>query len=237
MFWLHRVERVLYTLQLLPHHTKSIVSSIKGKAEKGVHILKRLLQKAVDSKSDPYLAILAYRTSPLECGLSPEEMLMNRKLQMTLPHYAEPSHNANLDQKLKQLKLKQNSYYDRSSKCLESLARNDVVRIEVPRKEIPGAVLRTADTPRSSVVETERGLLWRNRLHLWPTETVTNLADFQNPRKTSCKKRKKKKFWFGVKSKQKDVFKLNFRIVYTAKKRKETNLISKYSSSEIALLS
>ena len=54
-----------------------------GQAEKGVHILKQLLKKAADSDSDPYLALLSYRASPLQCGLSPAELLMKRKLQTT----------------------------------------------------------------------------------------------------------------------------------------------------------
>ncbi|KAL7856584.1 hypothetical protein SRHO_G00154830 [Serrasalmus rhombeus] len=56
-----------------------------GKAEKGVYILKQLLKKASDSNPDPYLALLSYRASPLECGLFPAEPLMKRKLRTTLP--------------------------------------------------------------------------------------------------------------------------------------------------------
>ena len=34
---------------------------------------------------DPYLALLAYRSTPLQCGYSPSELLMSRKLQNTIP--------------------------------------------------------------------------------------------------------------------------------------------------------
>lgn len=61
-----------------------------GKAEKGVHILKQLLKKAADRDSDPYLALLSYRASPVEYGLSPAELLMNRKLHVKLRQ----AHNA-----------------------------------------------------------------------------------------------------------------------------------------------
>lgn len=56
-----------------------------GLAEKGVQIMKRLLKKAAETGEDPYLAVLNYRASPLENGLSLAEMLMNRKLRTKLP--------------------------------------------------------------------------------------------------------------------------------------------------------
>ncbi|RXN30291.1 retrotransposon-like family member retr-1 [Labeo rohita] len=93
-----------------------------GKAEKGVHILKQLLKKAADSKSDPYLALLNYRTSPLECGMAPAEIL-----RTTLPSCAKRKGNVKMKQKLKQLKDRQKFYYDRATKHLQPLVRNDVV--------------------------------------------------------------------------------------------------------------
>ncbi len=36
-------------------------------------------------EKDPYLALLAYRTTPLKNGYSPAELLMNRKLRTTVP--------------------------------------------------------------------------------------------------------------------------------------------------------
>ena len=48
-----------------------------GKAKKGVYIVKQLLKKAQDNNSDPCLALLSYRASPLEHGLSPAEILMD----------------------------------------------------------------------------------------------------------------------------------------------------------------
>ena len=50
-------------------------------AERAVQTVKRLLEKC----EDPYLSMLEYRTTPLEFGLSPGELLMNRKLTSIVP--------------------------------------------------------------------------------------------------------------------------------------------------------
>ena len=52
-----------------------------GTAERAVKIVKQLLKK----NQDPYLAMLAYRSTPLENGYSPAELLMGQKIHTTLP--------------------------------------------------------------------------------------------------------------------------------------------------------
>ena len=55
-----------------------------GQAEKGVGIIKQLLNRAKERQEDPYLAMLAYRKAPRELGASPAELLMNRNLRSQL---------------------------------------------------------------------------------------------------------------------------------------------------------
>ncbi len=52
-----------------------------GEAERAVGTIKRLISKS----KDPYLALLAYQSTPLEMGYSPAELLMNRILRSTVP--------------------------------------------------------------------------------------------------------------------------------------------------------
>ena len=52
-----------------------------GEAERAVGTIKRLLNK----EEDPYMALLAYRTTPLQNGYSPSELLMSRRLLSTVP--------------------------------------------------------------------------------------------------------------------------------------------------------
>uniref|UniRef100_A0A8D0C7Y7 Gypsy retrotransposon integrase-like protein 1 n=1 Tax=Scleropages formosus TaxID=113540 RepID=A0A8D0C7Y7_SCLFO len=101
-----------------------------GKAEKGVHIVKQLLKKASESKSDPYLALLSYRASPLEHGASPAELLMGRKIRTTLPYRGDIKQDVIKDIAMKQkaLQKRQKTNYDKNTKRLEPLSEHDVVR-------------------------------------------------------------------------------------------------------------
>ena len=52
-----------------------------GEAERGVKTVKSLLEKS----TDPYLALLSYRSTPLRNGYSPAELLMGRQLRTNVP--------------------------------------------------------------------------------------------------------------------------------------------------------
>ena len=57
---------------------------INGKVERTVQTVKAMLKKSVD----PYGALLTYRTTSLECGYSPAQLLMGRQLSTSIPMLA-----------------------------------------------------------------------------------------------------------------------------------------------------
>ncbi|KAI7810790.1 hypothetical protein IRJ41_006595 [Triplophysa rosa] len=135
-----------------------------GKAEKGVHIVKQLLKKAVSSKGDPYLALLNYRASPLEHGMSPAEILMGRKLRTTLPYVTKKNKNRAWRKKQMCLKQRQKANYDKTSRSLRPLATKDTVRPENNNTWNKRATVLEEVNPRSYTVKTEDGqILRRNR--------------------------------------------------------------------------
>ena len=58
-----------------------------GEAECAVKTVKALMKKCDDRNEDHYLALMAYRVTPLECGYSPAELLMSRMLRTNVPTF------------------------------------------------------------------------------------------------------------------------------------------------------
>ncbi|UYV67706.1 K02A2.6-like, partial [Cordylochernes scorpioides] len=153
-----------------------------GMAEAGVKIAKLILKK----NQDPSLGLLEYRSTPLENGYSPAELLMGRKLRTTLPIAPE-----NLNPKLvdsQTLKRKEGrrrkdmkSRYDRrcGAMDMEELSEGDTVWIT--DMQTWGIVKQKASTPRSYMVDTPVGTLRRNRFHLRKGVTVQYPADPSTP--------------------------------------------------------
>ena len=93
-----------------PHFPQS-----NGMAERSVKTVKSQLDKA----SDPYMAVLSYRATPLPwCNLSPAELLMGRRLKTDIPQpkaafIPEWTHLRGFREKDKEWKEKQKSAYDK----------------------------------------------------------------------------------------------------------------------------
>ena len=144
-----------------PYHPQS-----NGLAEKAVHIAKNILKKEPDNAE---MGLLIYRSTPLDNGLSPAEMLMGRKLRSNLPISESQLdvHNSSQVQTFKtSQRVIQKEYYDRTVKPLPDLSKGDNVRLQDTNRQkwsLPGTVVEKV-APRSYVVKTDSGSrLRRNR--------------------------------------------------------------------------
>jgi transposase InsO family protein len=138
-----------------------------SEAERAVQTIENLLKKA----KDPYLALLAYRTTPLENGSSPAELLMGRRLRNTLPMIPSqldplPPPSPQLRQKEEEMRMRAKINYDshHGARPLPQLQPEDSVYI--PNMKTPGTVVQQRDEPRSYNVSTPSGILRRNRRQL-----------------------------------------------------------------------
>ena len=104
-----------------------------GEVERAVKTVKSLLRKS----TDPYLALMAYRSTPLENGYSPSELLFGRKIRTTVPVL--PSNllpcwpqMSQLRQKDNDIKEKQKHYFDQHHrvKQLPELSQGQTVWIQ-----------------------------------------------------------------------------------------------------------
>ena len=138
-----------------------------GEIERSVKTVKSLLKKS----QDLYIALMAYRASPLENGYSPAELLFGRKIQTTLPLISESlvptwPYIVTVREREENIKKRQKNNYDvrRGVKTLQHLEPGDKVWIP-DRKEL-GMIEKKLNMPRSYIVETQTGTVRRNRRHL-----------------------------------------------------------------------
>ena len=130
-----------------------------GEAERAVGTIKNLLKK----KDDPYLALLAYRATPLETGYSPAELLMSRMLRTTVPSTRKQRaprvpDRASIRAKDQQLKTRQKRNFDshHGVRELSPLSPGDTVWM--PDRNSEAQVSSEADH-RSYEVASEDGTL------------------------------------------------------------------------------
>ncbi|XP_077394993.1 visual pigment-like receptor peropsin isoform X1 [Festucalex cinctus] len=159
-----------------------------GEAERAIQTVKKLWSKA----SDKHLALLDYRTTPLQLvGLSPAQMLMGRRPRNKLPTaraLLEPMAYDALRVKrlLDKSKSTQKFYYDRkrAANTRIALQPGDEVRMAPypgsPRWS-PGVILRSHTAPRSYVVESGGKQFRRTSQHLRTSTPIANRS-----RRTIC---------------------------------------------------
>ncbi|XP_053402903.1 uncharacterized protein K02A2.6-like [Mercenaria mercenaria] len=154
------------------HRTSSpTYSQSNGLAEKFVSICKNLLTKSTQAGTDPYIALLEYRNTPLACGKTPAQLLMSRQLRSILPvmdSNLEPRipDKSSVRNKMQNIKNRSKFYYDRSARPMKSLEKGEGIRIRQGKTWQPAVVSKQVND-RSYIVRTEDGGMYRrNRRHL-----------------------------------------------------------------------
>jgi len=142
-----------------------------AEAERAVRTVKGLLRKSVASGEDFLLALLSYRTSPLNCGNSPGQLLMGRQLRSPLPllpSCLEPKWPDLQDVKRSDAsyKSKMKKNYDRRHKShtLPRLSPGDEVFVKDLNDRCE--VISEGDVPRSYRLNHNGREIRRNRRHM-----------------------------------------------------------------------
>ena len=141
-----------------------------GEAERAVRTMNGLLKR----NDDQHIALMVYRSTPLQNGLSPAEMLMGRRLRTQLPILPialkpRGSHGESLERKegLRRSDQQQNFNLRDKARNLPKLQIGDPVWIRDQNRQ--GQVVSRIPEPRSYLVRTDLGTVRRNRRALVPT--------------------------------------------------------------------
>lgn len=152
-----------------PHYPQA-----NGEAERAVQTAKKILKQ-----SDPFAALLSYRSTPLQAtGASPAQLIMGRQIRTPIPTLESNLQPAWPDlHKVKQADAKAKASYRRNFnkrhnvKDLPELSPGTTVALKLDSEQgwrKCGKVLKMCETPRSYLIQTETGVLRRNRHHLMP---------------------------------------------------------------------
>jgi len=147
-----------------PNYAKS-----NGFIESQVKAAKSALYKAKATNTDPYIALMCLRATPVDSKLpSPAELLLGRPIQDNLPRKIQRSRDSDdVIERLQHRQQQQKYYHDRSCKDLPTLLPTQKVTIQDPvtHKWTPATVNRKLEeVPRSYTVTTTAGReLRRNR--------------------------------------------------------------------------
>lgn len=135
-----------------------------GFIERTIQTVKHSLTKALSSEEDPYLALLALRTTPGKDKLSPARRLMGRTPRTTVPSVKCPLKSS----KPEQIPRKTITQYNSHARNLPELHPGDKVLLRGDGKwSKKGEVMKRNQHPRSYHVKTDSGnVLRRNRRHL-----------------------------------------------------------------------
>lgn len=133
--------------------------------------VKTLLKKCKQDGTDPLIAILELRATPLSIGYSPTEILMGRKIRTFIPMSEKNLTPKTTDFKrirslLEKQKCIQKKNYDKHSRPLKPFNIGENVRIQQGISWNPAVIQEKLDNRSYSVETPDGGQYIRNRQHL-----------------------------------------------------------------------
>ncbi|XP_054272558.1 uncharacterized protein K02A2.6-like [Macrosteles quadrilineatus] len=140
-----------------------------GQAESGVKIFKNILKKC----KDRHLGLLAYNTTPKECGYSPSQLLMGRILRTNLPVNkatllpATPNHNR---YRLRQMeeKRKQEQQFNKRHRVTQVKDYPENAKVWVSDRREEGVIKEKLENRKYNVETKKGGRYIRNSKFLFP---------------------------------------------------------------------
>ena len=157
-----------------------LYSQSNGFIARPVQTVKNLIRKAETSGQDPYLALLTYRTTPVDSNLpSPAQLLTNRDFRTQLPCSGRLQRTQAFDSHREQLQNRQDIQRKqcdgKSTRKLRKLNRGEQVNMFQHRTKTwtPVEVKEERGEPRSYIIKTTDGFeLRRNRVQLKPVNKI-----------------------------------------------------------------
>ena len=151
-----------------------------GMAERCVQTMKASLIKTMEEGQDIDLALLTYKTTPLNHRLSsPAELLNSRKYKTLLPTYIVPTRlQESYRQIMHQGKQIQAQLYNKNTRVLPRLEQSQKVVVQLdPNKNIwtPAEIIQcpTNDSRSYSLKTIHSGVYTRNRRFIKPDLIIT----------------------------------------------------------------
>lgn len=144
-----------------------------GLAERTVQTVKRLFTKSKLSGIDPLISLLEYRTTPLDIGSSPSQLLMGRRLRAALPvtvQHMVPEIPVNARDKMISSRMRAKKQYDKNAKPRKTPEVGESVRFQKFDKKWNPAVIVNKHNGRSFSLLDQNGTIYRrNTSHILPT--------------------------------------------------------------------
>ena len=157
-----------------------------GKAENAVKTARKLMKTAAESGNDFYLMLLQWRNTPSEgMDRSPSRRMFSRRAKTLLSmskKLLQPKVVTGVQEKLRSRKQIQSKYYNRDTKELSKIRKDDVVRIKPENNDrtgrwTKGCVIEQVGV-RSYNIKTEDGRIHRrNRKFLRHTNEPFNIDE------------------------------------------------------------